>query len=399
MRAAEGPAGPPHQHERAGASAARRETRSAMKLPDRSGGEPLVVDGAHGEGGGQLLRTALALAAATGRRLRLLDIRAGRRNPGLAAQHLTAVRAAAALCEAVVAGDALGSRSLDFAPRRPVRAGEYVFDVAAAREGGSAGAATLVLQTVLPPLALTEGASRLVVRGGTHLPWSPSYDYAAEVWGPALAEMGIHLALSLARFGFFPLGGGEIQAEIAGRAGAPFAPIERCERAPISRVQGRAFAANLPSHIAQRMADRAGALIEAAGLPAAIRAERVTAACPGAGISLVAEHGRARAGFAALGARGKPAEQVAEEAVAELLAFERTEAAVDRHLADQLLVPAALAGGPSRFTTERVTRHLTTNAWVVERFGLARVAIEGREGETGSVTVVPAAEPAAAAGR
>jgi RNA 3'-terminal phosphate cyclase (ATP) len=136
----------------------------------------LVIDGAYGEGGGQILRTALALAALTGQAVQFVRIRAGRRRPGLAAQHLTAVRAAAALCSASLNGDRLGSQDLIFRPQRPVRPGHYSFDVAAAREGGSAGAAALVLQTVMVPLALCAGPSEVVVHGGTHLPQSPPFD-------------------------------------------------------------------------------------------------------------------------------------------------------------------------------------------------------------------------------
>jgi hypothetical protein len=140
---------------------------SGMAAPDET---PLLIDGSHGEGGGQILRTALSLSAMTGRPLRIERIRTNRRNPGLAAQHVTAVRAAAALCGARVAGDRLASQEMDFVPTAPVAAGDYVFDVALAREGGSAGAVSLVLQTVLLPLALTAGKSSVTVRGGTHLP-------------------------------------------------------------------------------------------------------------------------------------------------------------------------------------------------------------------------------------
>jgi RNA 3'-terminal phosphate cyclase (ATP) len=143
---------------------------------------PLLIDGSHGEGGGQILRTALSLSAITGRPFRIERIRANRRNPGLAAQHLTAVRAAAALCSAHTVGDTLASQELDFIPAAPVSAGDYTFDVALAREGGSAGAVSLVLQTVLLPLALASGRSSVTVRGGTHLPQRPSVDYLCDIW-------------------------------------------------------------------------------------------------------------------------------------------------------------------------------------------------------------------------
>jgi RNA 3'-terminal phosphate cyclase (ATP) len=161
----------------------------------------LVIDGAHGEGGGQILRTGLALAAVLGRSVQFTRIRARRRHPGLAAQHLTAVRAAAALCVATLHGDALDSRELLFAPQRKVRSGNYAFDVAAAREGGSAGGTSLVLQTILLPLALTAGRSDMLLQGGTHLTHSPAFDYLQDVWLPTLRRLGICASVALDAWG------------------------------------------------------------------------------------------------------------------------------------------------------------------------------------------------------
>jgi RNA 3'-terminal phosphate cyclase (ATP) len=180
--------------------------------------EPLTVDGAHGEGGGQILRTALSLAAITGRAIRIENLRAGRAKPGLAAQHLTAVRAAAAVCGARLDGDRLGSTVLEFAPGGPVAAGAYRFDVAEAREGGSAGASALVLQTLLLPLALAAGASEVVIRGGTHVSRSPPFDYLAEIWLPVIHQIGIDATIELGAWGWYPAGQGEIRARIPGSA-------------------------------------------------------------------------------------------------------------------------------------------------------------------------------------
>jgi RNA 3'-terminal phosphate cyclase (ATP) len=351
-------------------------------MPDK-----LVIDGSYGEGGGQILRTALALAAVTGRAIRIEKIRAGRKSPGLAAQHLTGVRAAAAICNARLAGDELGSQTLTFAPGSLPQAGDYVFDVAEARAGGSAGATTLVLQTILLPLALVAGDSTVTLRGGTHVAWSPPFDYVHDVWLPALARMGLSATLELVSWGWYPLGQGEIWGTIQGLGtGLKPSPLTLVERGALRRVRGRAVAANLPSHIPQRMADRARSLLVEAGVDARIEPLRVRAACAGAGIFLAAEYDHVRAGFNALGARGKPSEAVAEEAVATLLAHRDSGAALDQHLADQLILPLALAGGESRFSVEQVTRHLITNAWVVEQFGLARVSIAGHQvGVTGCV--------------
>ena len=185
----------------------------------------LIIDGSHGEGGGQILRSTLSLSVITGRPVRIENIRANRKKPGLAAQHLTSVRAAAMLCDAEVKGAELGSQTLQFIPRKPVRAGDYFLDVAQAREGGSAGSVMLVLQTLLLPLALAEGDSTVILRGGTHVDMSPSYDYVHDVWLPTLARMGVRAELSLVRSGWFPVGRGEVRLRIAGTAELrPLAP-------------------------------------------------------------------------------------------------------------------------------------------------------------------------------
>ena len=340
---------------------------------------PLILDGSHGEGGGQILRTALSLSAITGRPLQIENIRANRPNPGLAAQHLTAVNAAGALCGADMDGNAIGSTSLQFFPGTPVRSGDYTFDVGSARVGGSAGSCALVFQAILLPLALAIGNSRVVVHGGTHIMWSPVFDYVQNVWLPALAATGIEASITLNKWGWYPAGGGEIAATIHGLDGSPSKrprPVECRDRGSLRRIYGRAVAANLPSHIAQRMADRARAVLATLDVEMQIAAERVRATCPGAGIFLTAEYEHVLCGFGALGERGKPAETVAEEACSRLHDHHDTGAALDRHLADQMILPLALASGDSVFTTDRVTRHLATNAWVVEQFEIARIGFE-----------------------
>lgn len=364
------------------------------EAPLETAGQPLVIDGSHGEGGGQILRSALTFSAITGRPLRIENIRAGRKTPGLAAQHVTAVRALAAICRARVAGDEIGAAALGFAPQAPVRAGDYAFDVAAARIGGSAGAAGLVLQAVLPPLALAQGDSRITVRGGTHMAWSPPFDYLREVWLPLLARIGIEAEAELGASGWFPIGKGEIRARVAG-LGADgrqrLRPLDLRARGRLRGISGRALAANLPTHIPERMAAWARATLARLEVPVEIAAETCRAACAGAGIFLTADYEHLRCGFSALGERGMPAEQVAEQAVCALIAHWTSEAALDAHLGDQALVPLALAPGRSVFSVERITRHLETNAWIVERFGLARITTETAAGGTGLVTVEPAA--------
>jgi len=348
--------------------------------------DKLIIDGSHGEGGGQILRSALSLSAITGRPVRIEKLRANRKKPGLAAQHLTSVRAAAMLCDAEVKGAELGSQTLQFIPRKPVRAGDYLLDVAQAREGGSAGAVMLVLQTLLPPLALARGVSTVILRGGTHVDMSPSYDYVHDVWLPTLARMGVRAELSLVRSGWYPVGRGEARLRIEGAE--KLLPLRLEHRGPLRAVTGRALAANLPAHICERMAAHARYLLEQAGMAAEIETVVMKAACPGAGLYLTAHYENSLAGFGAQGKRGKPAEQVAEEACFALLQHYRSGAALEQHLADQLILPAALCRGESIFGVERISPHLVTNAWVVERFGLARIDIVPVADGTGFVKIL-----------
>jgi RNA 3'-terminal phosphate cyclase (ATP) len=330
----------------------------------------LVIDGSYSEGGGQILRTSLALAAILARPIRIKKIRAGRKNPGLAAQHLTSVRAVAKLCDAILTGDQIGSTQLTFKPQRPPVAGLYEFDVTEAREGGSAGAVTLVLQTVLLPLAMAAGPSTVIIKGGTHVAWSPSFHYVHDVYLPMLAYLDVQATAEILAWGWYPVGQGEIKLEISGSAFTQLgpAPIQWLERGALKQVKGITVASSLPSHIAQRMSDRLVKLLHQAGLPTAITPLRVQSASPGAGIFLMAEYEQSRAGFGILGEKGKPSEQVAEEAAEAVLAFDHSQAFVDEHLADQLILPIALSGRPVTFLTSALSRHTLTNIWTVEQF-------------------------------
>ncbi len=345
--------------------------------------DTLTLDGSQGEGGGQILRTALSLSVLMSRSFRLVNIRAGRRNPGLLPQHLAAVRAAALISGAAVSGDRLGSMELHFAPSHPPRSGSYVLDVAETAERGSAGSVTLILQTLLLPLAQAQGDSTLVLRGGTHVEWSPSFDDLVASYLPALRRMGFEVEAELSRWGWYPVGGGEvicrIRAGAAGRGAAWPRPIELLARGRLRRIVGRAAAANLPAHIPQRMADRAGTSLGDLGIPIDIRPEQVAAACPGAGIFFAAEYEASPASFSAHGRLGKPSEAVADGAIAAFREHHASEAAVELHLADQLLLPLALAVGASTFTAARATGHLRTNAWAIVQFGVADIAIEEKK--------------------
>lgn len=346
------------------------------------------IDGSYGEGGGQILRTALALSAITGKPFRMEKIRAGRKNPGLQAQHLTAVLACAEICGARVEGEHPGSPSLTFTPQSPPQPGKYTWDVRQARKGGSAGSAPLILHTVLYPLALADGDSQITIQGGTHVPFSPPYHYLAGVLIPALAKIGVSVEVALQRWGWYPQGGGVIHAQIRGRTA--FTGIAARERGQLIRLRGLSAVSNLPLAIAQRQSRRVEEVLKREGLEIEIEIISAPALGPGTCVFLWAEFANLSAGTTALGARGKSAERVAEEAAGEFLSYFKSGAALDMHLADQLLLPLVLAATPSHFTTCRITRHLLTNIWTVGQFLPLRFEVQGKEGEPGEVWCYPA---------
>lgn len=351
----------------------------------------LHIDGSYGEGGGQILRTSLSLAAITGQPIRIERIRAGREKPGLAIQHLTGVRAAAALCQAEVTGDHVGSTQLEFVPRCPVHAGAYRFDVAETVGTGSAGAVTLILQTILLPLALVTGNSFVTLKGGTFIAWSPPAPYIEQVYLPVVQQMGVQATMTHTAWGWYPRGGGEITVRVTGNGGGvgSLHPIQKVERGDLKQVTGLAIATELPSHIPQRMASRAQNLLEQARLKAQVEPRRERGIGPGTGIFLTAEYDHSSTGCGAVGKLGLPAEEVAAIATQELLTFHQQGAPVDVHLADQLLLPAALASTPSQYRTTEISLHLTTNAWVIEQFNLAKIEIDPK---THNVTVIPSTD-------
>jgi len=345
------------------------------------------IDGSLGEGGGQVLRTSLALSALTGQPVQISNIRARRRNPGLAPQHLAGVKALARVCSAEVKGASVGSSRVDFALGAPAQAGQYVFDISTLAGQGSAGAVTLLLQTLLWPLLFAEGESHLTLSGGTHVAWSPPADYIRDVLLPTLAPLGVDVTCELTAWGFYPVGGGELKLTIQ-PVTEPLRPLELTERGELVKVTGVGVAAELPAHIAQRISSRAMNVLRQARLSATVTTERVRSAGPGAGIFLTAVYAQSRAGFSALGKQGKPSDAVADEACEALLTHHMDGAPVDPHLADQILVPLALAGGKSVFRTPQITQHLITNADVIRAFIDAKIVIDGTEGKPGTVTVV-----------
>lgn len=331
----------------------------------------IVLDGSRGEGGGQIVRTALTLSCVLGVPIQIENIRAGRKPSGLRPQHVTAIQAAAEICDAVVEGVQVGSRSIRFEPGGPVRPGQYEWAV------GTAGSAPLVIQTVLLPLALASGPSTIRVYGGTHVPGSPSGHYLRDVVMPVLLSMGVDLEIYMDAYGWMPEGGGAMSVHLAGNA--QLTGLDMRDRGQIERVFGIAVGCNLPSHIPQRIANRALNLLETMDAPLDIRPCRTRSISTGAGIFLTVEYTNGRGGVGVLGRKGMPSEAVAEQAVTELLELHDSGAATDEHLADQLIVPLALAEGPSAYTTRAITPHLTTNADVVRAFLDRPIAIDARQ--------------------
>ncbi|MDT8388104.1 MAG: RNA 3'-terminal phosphate cyclase [Thiogranum sp.] len=336
------------------------------------------IDGSMGEGGGQVLRSALSLAALTGQPVRLTRIRANRSKPGLGFQHHAAVQAAARISHAQVEGDRIGSQTVHFAPG-PVTPGEYHFDI------GTAGATSLVLQTLLLPLALAPAASYLTVTGGTHVPLSPCFHYLDWHWRVLLTRLGVPFGLDMTMAGFYPQGGGELHVRMPGSA-QPGA-LRLCERGRLLRVRGLSAVANLPDDIAARQRRQALRQLRGLDCEIAISLESLPARSRGTLLLLLAEFEHSQACFFALGARGKRAEQVADEAVEELLTFLANDGAVDRWLADQLLLPLACAGEMSVLRTSEVTLHLQTNAEVIMKFLPMQIRIEGDLGRPATIRV------------
>jgi RNA 3'-terminal phosphate cyclase (ATP) len=336
----------------------------------------LTIDGSFGEGGGQILRTALALAAILQRPIEIRHIRGGRKKPGLRPQHLAAVKALATVTSAQVRGAEVGSTHLYFEPRQ-LEGGAYTLDI------GTAGSTGLVLQAIMPGLLFAKDPSQVTITGGTHVPWSPCFHYLKEVFVPALLEMGCTVSLEIGSWGWYPKGGGRVVTSISPVGG--LSALERTARRRLTGIHVLSGVSNLPASIGERQRDQVLKCLRAQGY-APTRIELLKGPSPGPGtvVFVKAEFEKGAAGFTSLGQRGKPAETVADEASSAFLEFMASGAAVDSHLADQLLLSMALAQGRSCFVAEAITEHLRTNIWVIEQF--LSVAFEVDE-PSGTVSV------------
>lgn len=336
----------------------------------------IIIDGSAGEGGGQVLRTALSLSMVTAQPFRIDNIRAGRDKPGLMRQHLTAVQAAVRISGGHVQGAALGSDSLTFTPGC-VQAGDYHFAI------GTAGSTGLVLQTVLPALMRADGPSNLLLEGGTHNPHTPCFDFLAEAFLPLINRMGPAVRAHLDRPGFYPAGGGRMRVEIA--PCPTLRPLDLADRGPLLATQAVARVASLDPVIAQKELSVTREVLGWA--EGDCRMEELDPAWgPGNVLLLSARYEQVTEMVAGFGERQVPAASLALNAARRIRGMMESGAAIGPYLADQLLLPLALAGG-GRFTTVRPSRHTLTNIGTIAQFLSVPITIEQMEDGRHLVTV------------
>jgi len=340
--------------------------------------EWIEIDGSQGEGGGQILRSALSLSVITGKPFEIFNIRARRANPGLQPQHLASVRAAAMISSAEVEGAERGSQRLRFIPHQ-LTPGDYRLSIQ------TAGSTSLVLHTLAVPLALTWGVSTVHVAGGTHVPWSPNHHYMELQWVPFMRRIGISVELKLIRAGFYPQGGGLIEARI--HPTQEIHPLKLEQRGALQKVVGVSLIANLDWIVGERQRWQAEERLQERALPCEIRTERMPAKGRNTVMQLMAQFEHTQCCYASLGALGKRAEKVADEACDALLACLDTQATVDEHLADQLLLPLALADGESVYLTPRITGHIRTSMEIIRTFLPAKLELEELEGGEGRIRI------------
>jgi RNA 3'-terminal phosphate cyclase (ATP) len=317
------------------------------------------IDGSEGEGGGQVLRSALALSILTGRPFKLTNIRARRSKPGLQPQHLMCVRAASAIANGNYKGGSVGSAVLYFEPGR-VASGKYTFRI------GTAGATSLVLHTIYLPLALLAAEpSEVTISGGTHNPHAPCYQMIAP--------------------GFYPRGGGEIRAVIHPLAKVKGLSLTHCPE--LTTAGGFSAVAGLPESVGRKQSRRMSVRLKAEGIESHIPTEEWQSASPGTVAAIVFRQAPVPPLFFGLGERGKPAESVADEAADAAIAFRNANCPVDPHSADQLLLPLAFSPDASEYRTSEVTRHLTTQVETVRKFVDRSIEVDGKEGEPANVRI------------
>jgi RNA 3'-terminal phosphate cyclase (ATP) len=347
-----------------------RESYEESTLDDpRNGSDFLEIDGSLGEGGGQIIRSSLALSLVTGRPIRISKIRAGRKKPGLLKQHLTGVSAAADVGQAEVHGAKLGASQLTFAPTG-IFAGHFRWDI------GSAGSTTLVAQTVLPALLMADQPSQITISGGTHNSMAPPFDFLEQAYLPLVNRMGPHVQATLAKYGFFPAGGGQLSLQIQP---APLRGFDLLERGKLVRQGAVAVVANLPIGIADRELDTAGRKLEW-DKRAELKAIDVKGPGPGNAVMIGYEYENVTEMVTGFGQQGVSAERVAADAVREIRKYLRSDAALGEHLTDQLLLLIALAvwktGNSHQFTCLPLSSHATTHIQIIKNFLGVQTTVE-----------------------
>jgi RNA 3'-terminal phosphate cyclase (ATP) len=317
----------------------------------------IIIDGTTGEGGGQVLRTALSLAAITSKPFVIENIRGRRSKPGLRRQHLTCVEAAARICGAGVEGGRIGSSTLSFKPGTTIIPGHYAWDI------GTAGSTTLVLQTVLPVLAMGDRTSHVKITGGTHNPMAPPLDFIQQSFLPLLATMGFSSSVRLERYGFYPRGGGVITARIKEKTKGKALALTK--RSAMTRTRAVILNSGLPEHIARREKNilLESRLFESSG----IEVLQLRTGQTGNAVWAIVQYGPVHCVFTGFGQKGKPAESVAGEVVEQIVFHDDSGLPVEAHLADQLLLYMALRGDGC-FATSRLSLHATTNMEIIEKF-------------------------------
>ncbi|MBK5072766.1 RNA 3'-terminal phosphate cyclase [Budviciaceae bacterium CWB-B4] len=325
----------------------------------------IEIDGSKGEGGGQILRSGLSLSMLTGKAVRFTHIRAGRSKPGIMRQHLTAILAAQQICAAQVSGATLNSTELTFIPGQ-IKSGDYQFDL------GGAGSCALVLQTLLPALWSANGESRVRLSGGTHNPMAPSTSFLQQVWLPLMDRMGAKSTLLVHRCGFYPAGGGEV--EITVYPVKQWQTLHLLQRGKLIEIGAQSLIADVPDSVARRELNivKQQLKVEESKLSSV---DVSSARCAGNALLVKLQFEHLTELFCTIGTKGKAAAKVAQEACDEAQAYLTSTAAVGEYLADQLLLPMAIAGEGS-FTTSEITDHLSTNALVICQFLNCRIDIQ-----------------------
>lgn len=320
--------------------------------------EIIRIDGSYGEGGGQMLRTSLALSILLFKPFEMINIRANRPNPGIQAQHLKAIEAASIVSEAIVEGAKLKSSWIRFFPKR-IKNGNFRFDI------GTAGATSLVLQTLYLPLSFASGTSNLTITGGTHVSWSPTFDYIKNCWIYFMEILGLKIKVELKRAGFYPHGGGEIKALINPADGVK--PLNLIDRGKLLKIQIYSAHTNLTDEVAKRQARTAERILKGYGEIETI-IDELESYSKNTTIAITGIFENSICCYTNLGEKGKRAELVAEEACEKFIKFLSTESTVDEYMADQILLPLSIASGISQFTTPKITSHLKTNMDTIKKF-------------------------------